>query len=685
MRNKEKQIMKDAEFIRTRLENTADNEEISAVPAKEEIVALCEGRKQKSNVKRTVRRCLAMAAALAVVIATGWVFDRATYIPEIKTDGKNVEVADDYSQIVSMISDYRASENFKNGGYIGLYTTDTAVMDVAEDYAVSNSGSTEEGMTVSSAAPSDGVKSYSATSLYDSAVSNEDSASTLNTREADVDESDIVRTDGTNLFVASSNYGRVIILTPDENGNMTVTSSVPYDGDEDYYYMEMYVRDGLLILVSPYSNGKTTVKIYDISDITKPTLVRTLSQDGTGGATRIANDRLIITSSYYIGWDETYTEENCIPKVYDGETESKVACEDIILADTSEPDCYCVITIFNLNDLQSTPVTQSILGGMSDIYCTSDRLFIYAQKYTDSCIMMTVRGFDLIASGAEYAGCCEFEGYFFDGFSMDWDGENLRVAATTDFANNLYIFDKDFNTVGTLAGFGENEQIEGIRFMGDTAYVVTFENTDPLFVIDLSDPAKPAILGELKMPGFSDYLHPVGENLMLGIGSGGTDDGLDGSAKASLYDVSDPANPEIVSDFIMEDTYFYSEYKAFVTVPDGSGWIVPYWKSVCTASDDGVEYDWECEQFSGAVLLTLNEEGKLEASAYYEVARAGEHWIDFSRATVINGKVYTTDTENGVYSWTMDGQKLSELYFSDSFEPVEYECYSVYNSSEIYD
>ena len=97
--------------------------------------------------------------------------------------------------------------------------------------------------------------------------------------------------------------------------------------------------------------------------------------------------------------------------------------------------------------------------------------------------------------------------------------------------------------IGEVDGLGTNEQIHAVRFLGTQGYVVTFRQTDPLFVIDLSDPTAPALSGELKIPGYSAYLHPVGDGLLLGVGQDATDEGRVLGTQLSLFDVHDPANP----------------------------------------------------------------------------------------------------------------------------------------------
>jgi uncharacterized secreted protein with C-terminal beta-propeller domain len=137
-------------------------------------------------------------------------------------------------------------------------------------------------------------------------------------------------------------------------------------------------------------------------------------------------------------------------------------------------------------------------------------------------------------------------------FSLDEYNNYLRIATTVGrwekSENDVYVLDNNLNTVGSIQGLGVTERIYSVRFIGDKGYVVTFRETDPFFILDLSNPRRPELKGELKIPGYSSYLHPIKENLILGIGKEGSE------VKVSLFDVSSPENPEEI------DKYTLNEY-----------------------------------------------------------------------------------------------------------------------------
>ena len=156
-------------------------------------------------------------------------------------------------------------------------------------------------------------------------------------------------------------------------------------------------------------------------------------------------------------------------------------------------------------------------------------------------------------------------GQLLNQFSLDEYDGNLRVAVTigaqnqlrwqygidVEDANGVYVLDKNMKTIGEVTDLGLEEKIYSARFIGERGYLVTFKQIDPFFVLDLSDPTDPKVTGELKIPGFSSYLHPINEDTILGIGREGS------KVKMSLFDVSDPTNPIEVSKYMLDE--YWSE------------------------------------------------------------------------------------------------------------------------------
>ena len=183
----------------------------------------------------------------------------------------------------------------------------------------------------------------------------------------------------------------------------------------------------------------------------------------------------------------------------------------------------------------------------------------------------------------EYSGGGWVPGTVLNQFSMDEFEGNLRIATTNQFGseaeNNVYVLDEELDIIGRLEGLAPGERIFSARFLGEKAYLVTFRQVDPLFVIDLSNPKSPSVLGKLKIPGFSDYLHPYDANHIIGVGREIDEKtGWDLGVKLGLFDVSDPSNPIEVAKFVVgegSDSEALRDHKAFLFSREKNLLVIP--------------------------------------------------------------------------------------------------------------
>ena len=251
-------------------------------------------------------------------------------------------------------------------------------------------------------------------------------------------------------------------------------------------------------------------------------------------------------------------------------------------------------------------------------------------------------------------GRTEFSGNILNSYAIDEYNNYLRVAVTTlDNKNSIYVFDESLGKVGELTGIADGEQIKSVRFMEKTAYVVTFVQTDPLFVIDFSEPTAPVIKGEVKLPGFSSYLHPVGDGLLVGIGVGGTETGTDGSSKISLFDVTDPTSPKEIDHLQYPTSTIGTDPKAFCSITESS-FLVTYSNWAVYDYDDALCY---YKHYSGALKVSVQDNKLVLDSAY--LLKGGD---STSRATFIRDKVYVfSEGESGVASFNMETGELIDI------------------------
>ena len=235
-----------------------------------------------------------------------------------------------------------------------------------------------------------------------------------------------------------------------------------------------------------------------------------------------------------------------------------------------------------LEDLH--PVT--IQGGAETVYASTGALYVTATRWDGNGPSTDVHRFSLDGDGpATYTGSGRVPGHLLDQFSLSEHDGALRVVTTAAGAagteGRLAVLDTDgdvLDELGHVDGMGIGEEVKSVRFLGDLGYVVTFRTTDPLYALDLSDPRAPRVLGELKIPGFSEYLHPVGDGLLLGVGRQADPmTGVDTGFKVSLLDISDPAALAEVDQLVVPGGFspVGSDHKAFHWDPGRRQAVVP--------------------------------------------------------------------------------------------------------------
>lgn len=422
-----------------------------------------------------------------------------------------------------------------------------------------------------------------------SASSNNSNYSTTNVQVEGVDEADIVKTDGEYIYLVKSNTIYIVkasdlkienklILDEDDDdfmpeeifvnkdklvvlGTNYIYDEDEYDEDDDYNYS--YYR---------YNNSKTVTEavVVDISNKNKPKEERRVSLDGEYVNARMIGDNVYFISNKYIYYYKDSDDDDILP-VYKDSVNSKdivtIPAEDIIYFGGTRNYTYMLVGGFNVNDEKEASV-ETIFGASDTVYANSENLYIVQEKYTASGNTKSViYKFGLNDSKITLKAKGSVKGYLNNQFSMDEYEGNLRVATTSNVTgvskNQVYVLNEKLEKIGAVRNMAIDEEIYSVRFIGKIGYVVTYKQIDPLFVIDLSDPTNPEIKGELKIPGYSSYLHPYDETHIIGIGYntetnkwGGT---VNKSMKMSMFDVSDLENPKEIFNIDIGDEYAYSE------------------------------------------------------------------------------------------------------------------------------
>lgn len=248
---------------------------------------------------------------------------------------------------------------------------------------------------------------------------------------------------------------------------------------------------------------------------------------------------------------------------------------------------------------------------------------------------------ELVANG-------KVPGHLNNQFSMDEFEDVLRVGTTvngrwssfekerTESTNHVLTLDSDLDVLDHLADLAEGERIYSTRFMSDKLYMVTFRQVDPFFVIDLSNPENIKAMGELKIPGFSRYLHPYDENTIIGIGRDATEQGRTQGLKISLFDVSDFENPKEIAQFVTDERYASStaeyEHKAFLFSKDKELLVIPAYYN---------NWQDEDESYNGAMVFKINRD-EIELRGLIDHSASGRRYGSaVERSLYIENLLYT--------------------------------------------
>jgi uncharacterized secreted protein with C-terminal beta-propeller domain len=460
-----------------------------------------------------------------------------------------------------------------------------------------------------------------------------------------------------------------------------------------------------------------TVEIVEVDIASEPEIVRTMTIDGAFISGRMVDDsvRLVLTSAP-VGFEWSYpsgsglraerkaveenkeiirdsTEENWIPYYVvtnaDGDVESEGTLFDCDRAAHPEEfsglDMLSVMTIDASAGLELADAT-GVLASGDTIYASEDSLYVATQNWQSWRWFETgddtdrpdgpvteIHKFDISdPATTAYLATGSVEGYLLNQFSMDEHEGMLRVASTTtpdwwgggapDSESRVTVLREiggSLVRIGLIEGLGETEQIYSVRFIGDVGYVVTFRQTDPLYTIDLSDPRDPRVVGELKIPGYSAYLHPVGEDLLLGVGQDATDEGRVLGTQVSTFDVTDLAAPVRLDSFTLaEGTSSQVEY-------DHHAFL--FWEDLAVIP---VQQYWWDEQkdsvFMGAIGLRVGADGEIaEVAEIMHPGGDGKDWdwrSQILRSLVIDDALYTISAK-GVMKSSLES--LDELDWLD--------------------
>ncbi len=469
-----------------------------------------------------------------------------------------------------------------------------------------------------------------------------------------VDEPDIVKTDGTYIYLLSNSKIYIVKAYPENESK--VLSTIDLD---DIYVSNLFLKNDKLIVFGSQPQyhicygyyedryeSDTAVNIYDISDRKNPEINQEIEIDGSFIDARLIGDNIYIITSentYNIYREIDGNETISIPKISINNISKKIPVESIHYVNSSQK--IDSLTYIVAVDLKTDEVNQEsfMFSSSSTLYVSTNNIYLTyssyeylepdiskARIYGCSTTKTIIHKISIDNNKVEYISKGEVPGRIINQFSMDEHNGFFRIATQTndyskDKCSNVFVLNDTLRVVGKITDIAPNENMHSARFMGNRAYLVTFLNIDPFFVIDLSDPYNPKILGELKIPGYSDYLHPYDENHVIGIGKD-SDASIDSDkihsdnavfytailgVKIALFDVTDPENPKEISKVVIGDkgsnTPVLRNHKALLFDREKELFVIPVSEVKRDEDTDDI-----VDSLQGAYIYNLNTENGFE-------------------------------------------------------------------------
>lgn len=587
------------EKILEMLKNQVDKTEIPEKFQPENINGILEGVevepvKKTNKVKRLVV-ALSVAAAVALVIIGG-VFISNSF-------GSYITMTDNgFSQLSSYerLSGYLRLQDIKDG--------------LSFDFSSAKDTASEDRFVIGTLGNAE------------SATGTEHSDT--NVRTEGVDESDCIKTDGKYIYTIAGD--RLLIAKPD-GADTKYINEISLgelvnlkDAEETYNDFNandmMIYSDKLIILGNALKENEEydcLVIIADISDIANVSLIQSFSIDGSYKECRMHGEYLYVSTKYEF---ENYKVDGITPEI-NNET---LECKKVYFTDNDDYEAHYMISSYRITDKPELIDYVSVINdGYVQLYASTENIYVMSQKYTAREDILEILKFSYSDGIIEPKATRKISGWLEDVFCVDEYEGNLRIVITSmgngQNVNSLYVLDGNLEEIGKISDIAPGESIYSARFNGDIGYFVTFEQVDPLFSVDLSDPENPEIIGKLKIPGFSEYMHFWEEGKMLGIGLENR------QLKLSMFDISDPTNVTEEDKCILKNIYdsvaLYNHRAAFIE-PEKNIIGFPAYGSFY--ADYDVEYkmsyyiySYENGEFVQKVEIIEDEYGNDE-SEYYE-------------------------------------------------------------------
>lgn len=577
--------------------------------------------------KKSMRYFAEIAAAVVLVVALGGagVYQMigrdtkgelqmaATESVQNNTDTKESLIGD--VSHMQKIGNYRLAKNYEE--FYKLVDEHREMLEYASDESM-DIGGTKDESKIDDPAASDAPKE----SLQ---MNTQDDFSKTNTMFEGIDESDFVKNDFDNLFVQDDDKVSIIDISGEK---MKLITTIKPELKKTDTIREMYADTNInrIVLIierriekevednSQYTTGDVyegcqnvqedatvIMQTYDITDRTNPELVGTINVDGRYKDSRKKDQQIVLFTTRYLSSMDVKDKDGLIPAV----NGKKMKLDSIYIGDSIETELTTVSV--NLSKPDEPLDQMTIMSGYPEIYVSDSAIYLYEDTYQDGDGYTEITRFHFHTGYLGQGQSVTVRGSITDKFAISEGEEGIRMLTTiedgNESTNELHLYNFGLEEEGSVTGIAKGEEIYAARYIGNIAYFVTYHNTDPLFAADISDPENPKLLGNVKMTGYSDYLHPYGDNLLLGIGYETDPDTSDMiGVKLTMFDISDPVNLKILDSVVIDNANTQATYNYKAILADARknliGFGVELWDEQSeNESSEYLVYRWENGHF----------------------------------------------------------------------------------------
>lgn len=435
----------------------------------------------------------------------------------------------------------------------------------------------------------DAIESTATKGSFNSSSTTTKDYSTTNIQVENVDEADITKTDGDYIYSLSEDK---VVIT-DVRNPQDVRVITKFNSEEEASPVDLILNGNMLAVISQVNSySDTYVSVYDISDRENPRLQKSYSVKSAYYTSRCINNKLYVISNGYLKSagkkkiDREYTEDN---------QTKEIPLKNIKYMQGNKSSNETIITVTDLANIKEDIKINAYLLDVTNAYVSENNMYLtdYSWKNNDVPTLQTIYGlkgifglidfmndydysskketeiykFSINDGELKYVATTKIDGQTINQYSMDEKEGHLRIATYDSDGTSISVLDEKLNLIGETPKMAKGETMYSSRFIGNKAYLITYKTIDPLFVVDLSNETKPKVLGELKISGYSAYLHPYDENHLIGIGmetKTSSNRDINGRVtststrvvgmKMALFDVSDVSNPVAISTTVIGDS-----------------------------------------------------------------------------------------------------------------------------------